>query len=51
MKQLNKFMVPGSISSRVLGNFQVSYFFYPHSVALGPTQPLREMSPKEFPWW
>ena len=42
--------VPGSIPGRALGNFQVTSSFYPHSVALGSTQPLAEMSTKEFPW-
>jgi len=43
-------MVPGSISGRVFGNFQLSYSFCPHSVALGSILPLTEMSTKEFPW-
>ena len=34
----------------VLGIFQVACSFCPHSVALGSTQPLTEMSTKEFPW-
>ena len=41
--------VPGSISGGVLGNFQVAQSC-PHSEALGSTQPLAEMSIKEFPW-
>jgi hypothetical protein len=32
--------VPGSITGRILGNFQVIYSFCPHSVALGSNQPL-----------
>ena len=42
--------VPGSISGRVLENIQMSYSFRPHSVALGSTQPLTEISTKEFTW-
>jgi hypothetical protein len=42
--------IPSSISGRVLGNFQVPYSFYTHSVALGSTQPLTKMSTKEFTW-
>ena len=42
--------VPGSIPCRALGNFQVTYSFCPHSLAPGSTQPLTEMSIKEFPW-
>jgi len=34
----------------VLGYFQVTYSYSPHSVALDCTQPLTEMSPKEFLW-
>ena len=41
---------PGSNPGRVLGSFQVAYCFWPLSVALGSTQPLKEMSTKEFPW-
>ena len=33
-----------------LENFQVTYSVYPHSVAVTSTQPLTEMSTKEFPW-
>jgi hypothetical protein len=32
------------------GNFQVTHFFCPPSVALVSTQPLMEMSTKELPW-
>ena len=32
------------------GNFQVTHFFCPPSVAVGSTPPLMEMSPEEFPW-
>ena len=39
-----------SISSRVLGNFEVPLSFCPHSVALGSTHTLTEMSAKGFPW-
>jgi hypothetical protein len=39
----------GSITSRVLENFQLSYSFCPHSVALGSTQPLTDISTKGFP--
>lgn len=42
--------VPGSIPGRVFGNFLVSYSFWPHSVALEYSQPLREVSTKEYPW-
>jgi hypothetical protein len=42
--------VPGSIHGRVLGKFQVTCSFCQHSVALGSTQPVTEMSTKEFPW-
>ena len=35
--------------SRVLGRFQVTYTFCPHSASLRSTQPLTEMSTKEFP--
>ena len=38
----------GSIPNRFLGNFQVTYSFCPHSVALWST--LHVMSTKEFPW-
>jgi len=41
--------IPGSIFDRVVGNFQLTYSFYPLSVALVTTQPLTEMSTKEFP--
>jgi hypothetical protein len=40
-----------SILGTVLGKFQVTYCFCPHSVALGSTQPVTEMGAKEFPWW
>ena len=33
--------VPGSISVTFLGNFQVTYSFSPHSLALSSTQPLK----------
>jgi hypothetical protein len=33
-----------------LENFQETYFLYSHSVAMRYTQPLTEMSTKEFPW-
>lgn len=39
---------PGSLSGRVLGNFNVS-FLCPRSVALGSTQPLTDMRTKEVP--
>ena len=41
--------VPGSIPGRNVGNFQLTHSFYPLSVALGSTQPVTEMSTKEFP--
>jgi hypothetical protein len=41
--------VPGSIPDKVLGKFRVTYSFCAHSLALGSTQPLTEMSTKEFP--
>jgi hypothetical protein len=41
---------PGSTPGRVLGSFQVAYSFWPLSVALGSTQPLKEMSTKKVPW-
>jgi len=31
-------------------NFQVTYSVYPHSIAMRSTQPLTEMSAKQFPW-
>jgi hypothetical protein len=31
-------------------DFQVTCSFCPHSLALGATQPLTEMSTKVFPW-
>lgn len=34
----------------VLGYFQVTYSYSPHSIAQDSTQLLIEMSPKEFPW-
>jgi len=40
--------VPASVPGRVLGNFQVTYSFCAHSVALGSTRRLAEMSTKEF---
>jgi hypothetical protein len=36
--------VPFSILGKILGNYQVTYSFCPHSVALGSTQPLTEVS-------
>jgi hypothetical protein len=42
--------VPGLISGRILGSFQVTSYFCPHSVALGSTQILTEMSTRELPW-
>jgi hypothetical protein len=36
--------------SRFLGNFKITSSFCPHSVALGFTHHLTEMSTKEFPW-
>jgi hypothetical protein len=39
----------GSIPSGFLGNFQENYLFLSHSAALHYTQPLTEMSTKEFP--
>ena len=42
--------VAGSNSGGVLAYFQVAYFCRPHSVSLGSTQPLTEMSTKEFSW-
>ena len=42
--------VPGSIPGIVFGNFQFSYSFWPHSVALDYSQPLTEVSIKEYPW-
>jgi len=41
--------VPGSIPGIVFGKFQATYFFCPHSVALGSTHPLTKMSTKVFP--
>ena len=41
--------VPGSIPVRIFGNFRVSYSLWPHSVAPEYSQPLREMSAKEYP--
>jgi hypothetical protein len=41
--------VLGSIPDRVIGNFQLTYSFYPISVELRSTQPVTEMSTKEFP--
>ena len=32
--------VPGSIPRRVIGNFQLTYSFFPHSVVLASTRPL-----------
>ena len=40
----------GLIPCWVLGNFQVTFSFCLHSVALGSNQPVMEMSTKEFPW-
>jgi hypothetical protein len=40
--------VPASIPGRILGKFQVIYSICPHSVALGSTRLLGEMSTKEF---
>ena len=37
-------------SGGVLGNFKATYSFFLHSVPLGSTQPLTEMSTTEFPW-
>jgi hypothetical protein len=42
--------VPGSIPCRVLGNFHVTSSFCPHSVVLGFTQPLTEMTTRKFSW-
>jgi hypothetical protein len=42
--------VPGSIPCRVLGNFQVTSYFCPQSLALGLTQPLTEMTTRKFSW-
>jgi hypothetical protein len=42
--------VPASISYMVLWNFRVAYSFCPHLVYLGFTQPIIEMSTKEFFW-
>jgi hypothetical protein len=39
---------PGSIPERVLGNFQVTYYFCAHSLTLGSTQSLTEISTKKF---
>jgi hypothetical protein len=39
----------GSIPGRVLGNFQMTYSFWPHSVALRSTQPVTEMNTNVFP--
>jgi hypothetical protein len=41
---------PGSIPGMILGNFQVMYSFYSHSLVLRSTQPLTEISTKEFFW-
>jgi len=38
----------GSIFGRVLGNLQVTHYLCPQAVVLGSTQPLKEMSTKEF---
>jgi hypothetical protein len=43
-------VVPGSIPGSVLGNYQMNYFFCAQSVTLESTQPVTEMSTKEFPW-
>ena len=40
-------VVPSSIPCRVLGHFLVTCFFC-HSISLGSTQPVTEMSTKEF---
>jgi hypothetical protein len=42
--------VMGSIPSRALGNLYITYSIHSHSVGLGSTQPLTEMTTKEFPW-
>jgi len=34
-----------------LENFEVTHYFYPHSVVLGSRQPLTELSTKELSWW
>ena len=36
--------VPGSTPARAFGNLEVTYYFCLHSVALGSTQPLTEIS-------
>lgn len=40
--------VPGLIPDRILRNFQVTYSFCAHSLELGSTQTLREMSTKKY---
>jgi hypothetical protein len=42
--------VPASIPGGVFGIFEVAYSLCPHSVALGSTRRLAEMSTKEFAW-
>jgi hypothetical protein len=42
--------VPGSIPVIVFGNFQVSCSFWPHWIAVEYSQPLTEVSTKEYPW-
>jgi len=40
--------VPGLTHNTVRGNFQVTYFFWPHSMKVWSTQPLAEISTKGF---
>jgi hypothetical protein len=42
--------VLGSIPDRALRNIQVICSFCLHAVAMASSQPLTEMSTKEFPW-
>jgi hypothetical protein len=42
--------VPGSTPGRILGCFRLTYYFYPLSVTKGCTQPVTDMSTKEFSW-
>ena len=42
--------VPGSIPVKVLRNLPMTYSSRLRTVALGPTQPLAEMSAKKFHW-
>jgi len=43
-------ILTSALRGGVLGNFKVTYSFWPHSVSLGSTHPLTERNTKEFPW-